>query len=427
MKEIGTQIFNLAKEIFPINRSITGPGVRETLKILKKYQPYLYIKSIPSQKKVFDWTVPNEWIINNGWIKDLKNKIIVDFRKNNLHVVGYSVPVNKNIQLKDLKQRIYTLKNQPNAIPYVTSYYKKFWGFCMEYRKYKKLKDKFYKVFIDSKFKKGFLNYGEAFFPGKKKKEILFSTYVCHPSMANNEVSGPSLSVFISRYVKQLKSRNYSYRFIFIPETIGAIAYINKNLKKLKNNVYAGFNLSCMGDNRNYSYIPSRNGNTIADKVATHILYWTNKNYKKYSWLDRGSDERQFCSPGVNLPLCTLMRTKFGEYKEYHTSLDKLGTVVKADGFKGSYQVTIRIIEAIENNFFYTSIHKCEPQMSKRNLYPNISQAGNINKEIALLMNILSLCDGKNSLLDIADFLNVPIWKLYNPIDILKLNKLIKK
>ena len=418
-------IFNLAKKLWPIHRTIVGPGIRSSLKIIKSEQNLLKIKSIKTGKKIYDWKVPWEWEIKNAWIK-YKDKKILDYKKNNLHIVGHSEKVNKKIYFKDLRSRIHFIKKIPNAIPYVTSYYKKYWGFCLYYNDYKKLSNGKYHVFVDSKFRKGNLNYGEIVLKGKTKKEILFSTYLCHPSLANNEISGPCVNTFLTKYLQKIKNRHYTYRFIFIPETIGSIAYINKNLSNLKKNLLAGFNISCVGDERAYSYTSSRKGNTIADYVAKKVLYSVDKKFKKYNWLFRGSDERQFCSPGVNLPLCTISRSKFGEYKEYHNSLDTLGKVVTGKGLITSFELLKKIVIFFENNFYYNSTFKCEPFMTKRNLYKTISKHEE-TKNSDTLMNVLSSCDGETDFETICKQNRLGEKKVKKAIKILEKNKLIYK
>ncbi len=356
---------------------------------------------------------------------NIVKKKILDYKKNNLHVVGHSSGISKTINLNQLIKHLHYIKEMPNAIPYVTSYYKKYWGFCIEYNKFKKFKKGKYQVFIDSKFKKGNLNYGEIVFKGKTKKEILFTTYLCHPSMANNEISGPCVATFLSNYVKNLKKRYYTYRFLFIPETIGSISYISKNLKYLQSNLLAGFNISCVGDERNYSYTSSRSGNTMADKVSKKILNSINKNFKKYDWMQRGSDERQFCSPGVNLPFCTLSRSKFGTYKEYHTSLDTIGKVLTKKGLNSSLKLFKKIVNYFETSEFYNSTYKCEPFMTKRNLYKHISiYEKTSNRD---LMNVLSVCDGRTDLSEISKKCNIKEFTTIKILRTLEKNKLIYK
>ena len=409
MQKIQT-ILDWAKIIFSYNRSITGDGVRKTLKFFKKINPEIKILSFKSGFKCFDWTVPDEWEIKNAYIIDMKSKKkYADFKKNNLHVLNYSSSVNKIIKLNELKKHIYTLPKQPNFIPYVTSYYKKNWGFCLSHKEYKKMKNSKYRVFIDSKFKKGSMNYGELFLKGKNNKEIFFSTNICHPSMANNELSGPLLANYIYKKLKKLEFKTkYSYRFLFIPETIGSIAYLSKNYKKLKKRMIAGFVLSCVGDNMHYSHIQSRDGYTLADK-ALEAAFIDLKNVKKYSFLERGSDERQYCYPGIDLPVAGFCRTKYGKYKEYHTSADNL-KLISDKGFEGSYSVLKSIIDAFELGMFPKVKIKCEPQLSKRDLYPSTSQKRKYNdKIINRRMNILAYCDGKKNIFEIATITNEPL------------------
>ncbi|MDC0233776.1 DUF4910 domain-containing protein, partial [Candidatus Pelagibacter sp.] len=365
----------------------------------------LKIKKINSGKKVFDWKIPYEWNAYDAWIKNEEGKKILDFKKNNLHLVSYSEKIHKKISLEKLKKNLHFIENQPDAIPYVTSYYKKYWGFCMSYNKAKKLKKGNYEVYINSSKKKTNLIYGEIYIKGRNKKEIFLSTYICHPSMANNELSGPAVTINLAKWLSQ-KKRKYSYRIIFIPETIGSIGYINKNHQILKKNVVGGFNITCVGDNRDYSFLPSRNGNTLSDKVGLQTIRKFSKNFKKYTWLNRGGDERQYCSPGVDLPIATLMRSKYGTYKEYHTSLDNLKKVVTPKGLQGGFNLLKETINTIENNKYYITTFLCEPHMSKRNLYPNITTR-HFPKYTRTMMNIISYCDGKHSINDISYVLKI--------------------
>lgn len=269
LKEYGQSMYNLCVELFPICRSITGNGVRETLSILNSViGGEMVVREVPSGTQVFDWSVPKEWNIRDAWIKDSKGNKILDFKDNNLHVVGYSLPVNKKVNLEELKTIIYTQPEQPDVISYVTSYYKERYGFCMTQNQKNNLKEDNYHIFIDSELKDGSLTYGEIIIPGDSNKEVFLSTYVCHPSMANNELSGPAVAIYLAKWLKSLPIRRYTYRIIFIPETIGSITYLSQNLEHLKKRVIAGFNISCVGDNRTFSYVASRYGNTLADKVA---------------------------------------------------------------------------------------------------------------------------------------------------------------
>ena len=400
------KIYNLCKKLWPINRSLTGEGNLETLKILKQIHNKLKIKNINSGKKVFDWKIPNEWNAYEAWIKNSQGIKILDFKKNNLHLVSYSKKIHKKISLEQLKKNLHFIKDQPEAIPYVTSYYKKNWGFCMSFNEIKKLKKGNYEVFINSSIKKTNLIYGEILIKGKYKKEIFLSTYICHPSMANNELSGPAVTINLAKWISQ-KKRKYSYRIIFIPETIGSIGYINKNFKTLKKNVIGGFNITCVGDDRNYSFLPSRNGQTLSDKVGLQTIKKYSKNFKKYTWLNRGGDERQYCSPGVDLPIATLMRSKYGTYKEYHTSLDNLKKVVTPKGLQGGYSMIKNAINTIEKNKYYVTTFLCEPHMSKRNLYPSIGKKKHVSKFTKTMMNVITYCDGKHSINDISYMLKI--------------------
>ena len=416
---IGNEIHKLAQELWLINRSITGEGVRETLKVISNHLPTLKIKSVPSRTEVFDWTIPKEWYVKEAYIVTPAGEKICDFSKNNLHLVGYSIPFEGNVSFEELKKHIHTLPDKPNAIPYITSYYKETWGFCIAKEQFDTLEDGTYKVVINSTLFDGVLNYGELLIKGQSDKEIFLSTYICHPSMANNELSGTTVVTFLAKWLQELKETDYSYRIIFIPETIGSITYLSRNYKDMKDKIFAGFNVSCVGDDRAYSFLPSRNGKTISDLIAKHTLKWTEPNFIEYSWFDRGSDERQYCAPGIDLPIASILRTKYGQYPEYHTSLDDLKNVVTPQGLNGGYWVIRKAIEAIEKNKKYKVTVLCEPQMGKRGLYSTL-YAKKSNKDIRFMMNFISLCDGESSLLEIAESLNVPIWDLYDIV-----NKLI--
>ena len=415
-----------ASDLFPINRSITGKGVRDTLAYIKDIIPNLNIISVPSGKKVFDWVVPNEWDISEAYIEDRNGNRIIDVANNNLHVVGNSESVDKWIDIDVLNNFLHSIPEQPTAIPYVTSYYNQTWGFCLSENQRSNLKDQKYHVVIESKLNKGFLNYGELIIPGKSKKEIFLSTYICHPSMANNELSGPTVTTYLAKWLKELPNRYYTYRFIFIPETIGSITYLSNNLKHLKNKVVAGYNVSCVGDDRSYSYLPSRNGNTISDKVAKHVLKYIAPNYKSYSWLDRGSDERQYCAPGIDLPIASILRTKYGEYPEYHTSLDNLKNVVTPKGLDGGYWALRKALELLEKNKTYKYNIFCEPQLVKRGFYLGVSSKKS-EAELRVIKNFLSFCDGEHTLLDIAEKINLPAWELYEFAEKLLSQKLISE
>jgi aminopeptidase-like protein len=414
--------YKIAKiNLFPLNRSLTGAGVRKTLNIIKQEFPQLNIKKIKSGKKVFDWNVPPEWNVSEAFVIDKYNNKIIDFKKNNLHLVGYSTYIKKYILKKELFKNLYFLKNQPKAIPYITSYYKKRWGFCVSFNQYKNLdkqyfsNDKF-KVIIDASLnKKGNLDYGEIILKGKSKKEILISTYICHPSMANNELSGPIVSMGLINYFKR-KKLNKTLRFIFIPETIGSISYLSNNLKYLKENVIGGYNLSCVGDERQHSCMFSKYQNSPSDEAIIEAYKLLKiKNYKIYSFLKRGSDERQYNSPGIDLKISSIFRTKYGEYPEYHTSLDNFN-LVTIKGCTGGFNVARKSIEILLERIYPKCKILCEPQMGKRGLYPTLSKK-NGNKLTRTYMNFLQYADGTNSLEKISSLIKSDlksVKRIYN-------------
>ena len=319
-------LYDFAQKIYPICRSITGNGVRLTLKIIQEILPELKIHEVKTGTKCFDWEIPKEWNITNAYVKDPSGKKIIDFKENNLHIVGYSIPVNEKIPLSELQKYLHSLKEMPHAIPYLTSYYNQTWGFCLKHCERKKLLDGDYEVVIDSSLKDGSLTYGELIIPGKSQKEIFLSTYICHPSMGNNETSGPCVTTYLAKWLSS-RDNYYTYRIIFVPETIGAVAYLSKNLKTMQKNTYAGFQITCVGDDNSYTLVTSRKANTVADKSAKHILDNYVDDYKLYDFSYRGSDERQYSCPRVDLPICSIMRTKYGDYKEYHTSLDDINFI----------------------------------------------------------------------------------------------------
>jgi aminopeptidase-like protein len=419
----GKEMHSWAKYLWPINRSITGQGVRETLYYIKEILPNLEIKEVPSGTKAFDWVVPNEWNVKDAYINDSNGNKIIDFKENNLHLMGYSVPIDKRMQLNELDKHLFSIPGQPDAIPYVTSYYAEKWGFCLTHNQRKRLKPDSYHVVIDSDISPGVLNYGELFIPGISEKEIFLSTYICHPSMANNELSGPVVTSALAKWIASNKELRYSYRIIFIPETIGSIVFLSKNLKKLKKKVFAGFNVTCIGDELAYSFLPSRNGNTISDMAALHALKNIDSNFRKYTWLDRGSDERQYCAPGIDLPIASIMRSKYGEYPQYHTSLDDL-SFVTPKGLEGGFNAIKDAIEIIEQNLKPSINVLCEPQLGKRKLYPEISRRG-VDSDVRLMMDFISYCDGKNTLLQIANFVNKPFKEIKHVMDELVKQNLI--
>ncbi|HEF3294214.1 TPA: DUF4910 domain-containing protein [Campylobacter jejuni] len=408
--QTGKTMYELACELFPIPRSITGQGFRASLEILNKTLGGGIIKfhSIKSGTKVFDWIVPDEWNVKEAYIITPEGEKICDFKKHNLHLLNYSEAIDQEIELEELQDHLYSIEEMPDAIPYVTSYYKRRWGFCLAHNERKKLKKGKYKVYIDTKHdENGVLDYADFILPSTQnsKDEILISTYLCHPSMANNELSGPVVAIFLAKWLLSLKERKYNYRFVIIPETIGSIVYLSKHLEHLKKHVKAGFVLSCLGDDHAYSLIHTPKENTLSDKVALHTLK-NKENFKAFSFLDRGSDERQYNAPLVNLGIVGVSRTKYGEYKQYHTSKDDLN-FISEKGLMGGLQSMQEIILNLEINTVYENTIVCEPNLGKRGLYHTLSTAN----DIPLACNFLAYCDGENDIIDIANILNMQAYE----------------
>ena len=410
MNDTGRIMYELAGRLFPICRSITGNGFRRSLEMIREIVPEIQVFEIPSGTSVFDWTVPKEWNIQGGWIKDMQGKTIIDFKDCNLYVMGYSIPVHQMISREELLNHVYTQPEQPEWIPYVTSYYKERWGFCMSERQKQALTDAEYEVCIDSTLEDGYLTYGELILPGDTDDEIFFSTYLCHPSMANNELSGPCVQTELIKYLKSLSHRRYTYRFVFIPETIGSITYLSRNLEVLQQHVKAGFVLSCVGDNRTYSMVSTKYEDTLADRVLNNVLKFHYPDYIRYSFMKRASDERQYGSAGVDLPVCAFCRSKYHEYPEYHTSADNMD-LISPEGLSGAYEVMVKVINALENNNFYQMQCKCEPQLGKRGLYPTVSQKGT-KGDARYMQDFIAYADGRNDLIGISNILDIPVDKL---------------
>ncbi len=402
-EEIGDYMHDIMKKLFPICRSITGDGIRQTLKIIKDNIP-IEIIEVPTGTKVFDWTVPKEWNINDAFVKNSKGKKIIDFKKSNLHVVSYSISIKKKLPLEELKKHLFSLPKYPGWIPYLTSYYNENWGFCLTHNQFDKLEEDIYEVLIDSTLKEGHLTYGEFYLRGETEKEILFSCYICHPSLCNDNLSGPVLLTALANNLIRIKKNTrlkYSYRFLFIPETIGAINWLYHNENNVKN-IISGLISTCVGDSGNTTYKKTREGNTITDIVIEKVLIDSGEPFKIIEFFPSGSDERQFCSPGFNLSIGSLMRTVYGHFPEYHTSADNLD-FVKPRFLANSLKKYMKYIYILENNKTYINLNpKCEPQLGRRGLYRMIGgQKGEEIDELAIFW-VLNLSDGKNSLLDIS-------------------------
>lgn len=418
----GEALHALARRLWPICRSLTGDGVRETLAILGEHLPGLRTHEVPSGTRCFDWTVPDEWNIRSATLTGPDGSVVADFAETNLRVVGYSEPVDRTLSLEELQPHLHSLPEAPDWIPYVTSYYRRDWGFCLTERERRALKPGRYHARIDSRLRPGSLTYADLLIPGESEDEILISTYVCHPSLANNELSGPVVAAALARHVLDMPKRRFSYRFVFVPETIGSILYISRHLDALKARVKAGFVLTCLGDERAYSYMPSRLGATWADRAALHVLKHRAPDHLAYSFLERGSDERQYCAPGVDLPVCSVMRSKYGVYPEYHTSADDL-TLVTPRGLQGGFEALRDCVEALEHDRRWRAVHPCEPQMGKRGLYSSLGTRS-IAEAVKTRMDILAYADGR-SLLDIAEILNRPIGDLVPYVEELAAHGLI--
>lgn len=406
----GRYMHDLAAELFPFPRSLTGDGVRQTLSLLRRELPGLLIHEVPSGYQAFDWTVPDEWNIQSASLVDPDGSTVVDFADSNLHVVNYSEPTDTYVDWEDLQSHLHSIPELPNAIPYVTSYYNRNWGFCLPDSQLLKLKQGTYHATIESTVSPGSLSYAELLLPGESNQEVFITTYVCHPSMANNELSGPVVSVALARWLMSMPTRRYSYRFVFAPETIGALVYASLNLRVLRTNVVAGINLTCIGDEGDYSYLASRLGNLEIDRIAEQIVQ-SRPRPVVYSYLNRGSDERQYGAPGIDLPMVSLMRTKYGQFPEYHTSLDDL-TFVTPVGLQGGLDLVREVIQALEVNFYYTTTVLGEPQLGARGLYHLVGKRS-IDEIVALRRNVLAYSDGLHSTADIAALLNVSIMDVH--------------
>lgn len=387
-------------ELYPICRSLTGNGVRQSHEILRRHIP-LESTEVPSGTQVFDWTVPPEWNIRDAYLKGPDGKTVCSFQEHNVSVLGYSVPIQARMSLEALRPHLRSLPDQPDVIPYLTSYYKEDWGFCLPHRVLETLPDGEYEVVIDSTLQPGSLTYGEVFLPGESEEEVLVSCYTCHPSLCNDNLSGVVLAALLAERLRECK-RRYSYRLLFIPETIGAIAWLALNEERV-DRIRHGLVATCLGDPGPSTYKKSRRGNAEVDRAALHVLHHSGQEYSVLEFFPSGSDERQFCSPGFNLPVGSLMRTPYGKFPEYHTSGDNL-EFVRPESLEDTFRKYLQVLRVLEDNRKYQNLNpKCEPQLGKRGLY---SQVGGLKRPVVsqhAMRWVLNFSDGEHSLLDIAE------------------------
>ena len=403
--DVGNEILALAARIFPICRSITGDGVRQTLREVGAHID-LELHEVATGTPVLDWTIPREWNIRDAWIKNARGEKIVDFNRSNLHVMSYSVPVRQRMSLAELKQHIYTLPDQPDLIPYRTSYYAENWAFCMPHRQFEALRDETYEVSIDSSLTDGHLTYGEYLHKGETEDEFLLSAHVCHPSLANDNCSGIALLTHLAKRISGLRTR-YSYRFLFAPGTIGAITWLARNEDRVVR-IKHGLVVSMVGDRGGPTYKKSRRGNAEIDRAMVHSLEHSGLSPVIEEFYPYGYDERQYCSPGFNLPVGLLSRSKFGAIPEYHTSADNLD-FIRPEALSESYRLINETIGAIEANGIYCNTSpKGEPQLGKRGLYGAIGGDKDAAAANMAMLWILNQSDGTNSLLDIAERAKLP-------------------
>lgn len=400
-EEIGTHMYRLIEELYPICRSITGDGLRASLRILQEQVP-LELHEVPTGTQVFDWTVPREWNIRDAYVRNPRGEKIVDFRRSNLYVVNYSVPVHGRMPLAQLREHLHSLPDQPDWIPYRTSYYKESWGFCLPHRVLEGLEEGEYEVHIDSSLEDGHLTYGEYYLEGETRDEVLISCHCCHPSLGNDNLSGMAVSTFLARLLSQWYRRRYSYRFLFIPGTIGAITWLALN-EELVPRIKHGLVLACVGDAGNPTYKKSRRGDAEIDRAVAHILKHSGQDYTILEFSPYGYDERQYCSPGFNLAVGNFSRTPHGRYPQYHTSADDL-TLVQPTYLADSLAKILAVVKVLEGNGTYRNTNpKCEPQLGKRGLYAALGGRKDSSLSEMAMLWVLNYSDGAHSLLDIAE------------------------
>ncbi|MBB6671704.1 DUF4910 domain-containing protein [Cohnella nanjingensis] len=429
------QMMELFDRLYPINRSITGDGVRETLRILNEYAPIAQTE-YPTGTVCFDWTVPKEWNVRAAYVKDGSGRVLIDFSRNNLHLMGYSAPFRGFVSREQLMAHLHTREDLPDAIPYVISYYREDWGFCVEHRRLPEFTDDWYEVVIDADLADGRMTIGEGFIQGRTDEEILLSTYVCHPSMAINELSGPLVQTFVYRYLLERQGDlKYSYRFLYVPETIGSLLYLSRHGDDLKRRVAAGYVVTCAGHDGGFTYKRSKRGDTLADKAALHALERSGKPFKTVEWNPFGSDERQYCSEAFRLPVGSLMRTMYGEYPEYHTSLDDR-SLLSERSLQDSVAMYADVIETLEANEIYACTHlHGEPKLDKRGLYPYTggTRSKAEQRKVSAITWLLAFSDGERDLIGVADKMNaiggmnVTCRELREAAEMLKAHSLLRR
>jgi aminopeptidase-like protein len=425
MNCLGKQMHAFAADLYPICRSITGNGVRETLARIGERIP-LSIRETPSGTEVFDWTIPREWNVRDAYIADAHGTRVVDFRSNNLHLLNYSAPVRTRLSRAELAGHIFTLPEQPDAIPYRTSYYKEQWGFCLSENQWQSLPDGEYDVFVDTTLENGSLTYAECLIPGTSNEEILFSTHICHPSLCNDNLSGIAVATFLaSALMADRSERRYSYRFLFVPGTIGSITWLSHNRDRA-HLIKHGLVLTCIGDAGGFNYKRSRQGDAVIDRVVAQVLAHSGEPHQLRDFSPYGYDERQYCSPGFNLPVGLLMRSAHGEFPEYHTSNDNLD-FLRLDSLERSLDVCKKIAAALEGNVCYESKNAfCEAQLGKRGLYQATGGAGIGTGNMALLW-LMNLADRRHSLLDVAERSGLPLDCLHHAAQQLEASGLVER
>ena len=420
---LGKELAAWIAELYPICRSITGGGVRETLRRLQRLAP-MTLHEVPSGTTVFDWTVPREWNIRDAYVKNARGERVVDFQRSNLHVVSYSVPVRARMSLETLRPHLFTLPDRPEWIPYRTSYYAEAWGFCVSQRQLEALEPGDYDVCIDSSLEPGSLTYGETYLPGESTDEVLISTHLCHPSLANDNLSGVVIGAYLARYLGRV-SRRYSYRFLFVPGTIGAITWLARN-ESAVTGIRHGLVLAGLGDAGRLTYKKSRRGDAAIDRAAAHVLRQLG-DHEILEFSPFGYDERQFCSPGFNLPIGRLSRTPYDRYPEYHTSADDLQFVDPAQ-LAASLTACLGIVLVLENDRTYINQNpKCEPQLGKRGLYHTVGGPAHVPASEIAMRWALSFSDGQHSALDIAERSGLPFEAIGRAVKVLRDHGLLKE